>query len=88
MDFCAWFYGVELDLLDFLLGGFGLFGEFGGACADAGVSVVDVVVEDFIGVVAWCCYASEFAFSLMLADELWLSNDLPFEEQAYTISTQ
>ena len=57
MDFRAWFDGVELDLLNFLLGAFGvrgaLFGEFGGSGANAGVGVVDVVVEYFVGVVAW-----------------------------------
>ena len=52
---------MELDLFDFLLGGFGVggtfFGEFGGAVADAGVGRIDVVLEDFLGVVAWSCYA-------------------------------
>ena len=58
MDLRARFHGVQLDLLDFGLGAFGvggaLFDQFRGAGADAGVSVVDVVEEDFLGVVARC----------------------------------
>lgn len=57
MDFCAWLDGVELDLFDFLVlfvGG-ALFGEFGGASLDAGVGGVDVVEEDFLGVVVGGC---------------------------------
>ena len=58
MDLRARFHGVQLDLLDFGLGAFGvggaLFGQFGGAGTDAGVGVVDVVEEDFLGVVAGC----------------------------------
>lgn len=58
MDLRARFHGVQLDLLDFGLGAFGvggaLLGQFGGAGADAGVGVVDVVEEDFLGVVAGC----------------------------------
>lgn len=61
VDGGAGFDGVQLDLLDVLFGGFGvggaLFGEFGGARADAGVGAVDVVVEDFLGVVVGGCYA-------------------------------
>ena len=57
MDFRAWLDGMELDLLDFLVlfvGG-ALFGEFGGAGLDAGVGGVDVVEEDFLGVVVGRC---------------------------------
>lgn len=58
VDFRAGFDGVQLDLLDFGLGAFGiggaLLGEFGGAGPDTGVGVVDVVEEDLLGVVAGC----------------------------------
>ena len=57
MDFRAWLDGMELDLFDFLVlfvGG-ALFGEFGGAGLDAGVGGVDVVEEDFLGVVVGRC---------------------------------
>ncbi len=49
---------MQLDLLDFGLGAFGiggtLFGQFRGAGADASVGVVDVVDEDFLGIMARC----------------------------------
>ena len=57
MDFCAWLDGMELDLFDFLflfVGG-ALFGEVGGAGLDAGVGGIDVVEEDFLGVVVGGC---------------------------------
>lgn len=58
MDFRAGFHGVQLDLLDFGLGAFGvggaLFGQFGGAGSDTCVGTVDVVEEDLLGVVAGC----------------------------------
>ena len=57
MDFRARFDGMELDLFDFLflfVSG-ALFGEFGGAGLDAGVGGVDVVEEDFLGVVIGGC---------------------------------
>ena len=57
MNFCAWLNGMELNLFDFLflfVSG-ALFGEFGGAGLDAGVGGVDVVEEDFLGVVIGGC---------------------------------
>ena len=62
MDFCVGVYSVELDLLD--LCGFGvcgaLGGEVGGAGSDAVVGVVDVVEEDFLGLVAWGGYSGRW----------------------------
>ena len=56
MDFHSGFDGVKLDLLDAAFVGFGvrgvLFQEFGCARLDAGVGGVDVVEEDFLGLVA------------------------------------
>lgn len=58
MDFGARFYGVKLDLLDFGLGAFGVggafFSQFRSTGTDSSVGVVDVVEEDFLGVVAGC----------------------------------
>ena len=57
MNFCARLDGMELDLFDFLLlfvGG-ALFGEFGGAGLNAGVGGIDVVEENFLGVVVGGC---------------------------------
>ena len=91
MNFRTWFDGVELDLLDFLLGAFrvcgALFREFGGAGTDAGVGVVDVVVEDFVGVVAWGCYAGERYDEYSGHGCKWRLDDLPVEEKTDTIST-
>ena len=56
MDFRAWFNGVKLDLLDLLrvfISGT-LLGDFGGSSADAGVGGIDVVEENFLGVMIWC----------------------------------
>ena len=59
MDFCAGFYGVQLDCFDFCGGwGRGAFGaEVGGAGTDADIGAVDVVVEDGLGVVVGGCYS-------------------------------
>ena len=58
MDFGSGVNGVQLDLFDFGLRGFGiggaLFGQFGGSGANASVGVVDVVEENFLGVVPGC----------------------------------
>lgn len=58
MDFGSGFHGMQLDLFDFGLGGFGiggaLFDQFRSAGSDTSVCVVDIVKEDFLGIVAGC----------------------------------
>lgn len=58
MYFGSGLYCMQLDLLDFGLCAFwisgALFDQFRSAVADTSVGVVDVVEEDFLGVVARC----------------------------------
>ena len=58
MDFGSGFHGVQLDLLDFGLGAFGiggtLFGQFRSTGTDSSIGIVDVIEEDFLSVMARC----------------------------------
>ena len=81
---------MELDLLDFGFGAFGvggaLLGQFGGAGADAGVGAFDVVDEDLLGVVAGG--GDSECMMLVTVVDRWRRQEgerSPFEEEADSI---
>lgn len=72
MNLGAGFDSVQLDLLDVLGLGGTLAGKFGGAGADAGVGGVDVVVEDFLGVVVGCGYSRIWCqLTVCVVGQIW-----------------
>ena len=89
MDFRAWFNGVKLDLLDLLrvfIGGT-LLGDFGGSSADAGVGGIDVVKENFLGVMIWCCDTKRVS-SACSFENRYCARILPLEKKAHAVSAQ